>query len=148
MKVKKKDLFHGAALTQIVEDPRFTALNKADEKYGHYQVNHNKRLLVKHASNDEAPWIFTIQPDDIDTVVADISSDQDSFLCLVCGQTTICILTTEEFETVVDTSGTAPQRIKVECPPASGMRVSGSNGSMDSVIPHNAFPRKIFSDDG
>ena len=35
MKIQKKDLFHGSALTQIVEDPLFTALNKADEKYGH-----------------------------------------------------------------------------------------------------------------
>ena len=147
MKIQKKDLFHGSALTQIVENPLFTALNKADEKYGHYQINHDKRLLVKHTSNDKAPWSFTLQPDDIDTVVADISSDQKSFLCLVCGQTTICILTTEEFEQLVDTNGKTAQWIKVDCRPGSGMRVSGSAGSIKAVIAHNAFPKKIFDDE-
>ncbi len=145
MKIQNKDLFHGAALTQIVEHPLFTALNKADEKYGHYQINHNKRLLVKHTGKDDSPWSFTLQPDDINTVVADISSDQESFLCLICGKTTVCILSTEEFEQIVDINGATPQWIKVECPPRSGMRVSGSAGTLQSVIAHNEFPKKLFN---
>jgi len=147
MKIQKKDLFHGSALTQIVEDPLFTALNKADEKYGHYQINHNKRLLVKHTSSNNSPWSFTLQPDDIDTVIGDISSDQQSFLCLICGETTICILTTEEFEQIIDTSENKAQWVKVDCPPGSGMRVSGTAGSIRSIIAHNAFPKKLFENE-
>jgi len=47
MKIQHKDLFHGAALTQLVEHNSFKALNKADDKYGHYLVNTDRRLLVK-----------------------------------------------------------------------------------------------------
>ena len=46
MKIQKMDMFHGAALTQIVEHPSFKALNKADEKYGHYQINHDRRISI------------------------------------------------------------------------------------------------------
>jgi hypothetical protein len=144
MKIQQKHLFHGAALTQIVEDPRFTALNKADEKYGHYQINHNKRLLVKYTANNRSPWSFTLQSDDIDTIMNDIYSEQESFLCLVCGKKTICILTAEEFENLVDANSENAQWIKVESPPNSGMRVSGSEGNILSVIAHNTFPKKLF----
>ena len=144
MKIQKKDQFHGSALTQIVEHSLFTALNKADEKYGHYQINHNKRLLIKHTGKNESPWKFTLQPDDIDTVVGDINSDQEAFLCLICGQESICILTTEEFETLIDTNNKTAQWIKVESPNRSGMRVSGSAGFIKSVIAHRAFPQKLF----
>lgn len=147
MKIQKKDQYHGSALTQIIEDPLFTALNKADEKYGHYQINHNKRILVKHTSNDKSPWLFTLKPEDIDTVVGDISSDQELFLCLVCGTTTICILTTEEFEQVIDISGSSAQWVRIECPKGSGMRVTGSAGPIRAVIPHSSFPKKLFSNE-
>ena len=50
MKICERDLYHGAALTKIVMHESFKALNKATEKYGHYQVNHNARLLTKHST--------------------------------------------------------------------------------------------------
>jgi hypothetical protein len=89
MKIQKKDFYHGAALTQIVEHPSFKALNKATNKYGHYQINHDTRILIKHLSKLESPWSFQISEEEINTLVDDISSDQESFLCLVCGETTI-----------------------------------------------------------
>lgn len=40
MKTQEKDLYHGAALTQIVEHTSFRALNLAPVKgYGHHLVN-------------------------------------------------------------------------------------------------------------
>jgi hypothetical protein len=73
MKIQEKDLFHGAALTQIVEHESFKALNKADEKYGHYQVNHDRRLLVKHSkatsNTGTQTWSFSFKPDDIGILV-------------------------------------------------------------------------------
>jgi hypothetical protein len=60
MKIQRKDYYHGAVLTQIVEHKSFKALNKFDEKYGHYKINHDIRLMVKLASEDSDPWQFTV----------------------------------------------------------------------------------------
>ena len=148
MKIQSKHLYHGAALTQIVEDPRFTALNKvSDNKYGHYQVNNKTRILIKHSVYKESPWSFTLQVDDVDTFIKDIDSKQEAFLCLVCGKVTVCILNTKDFEEVIDTSENSPQRLKIEMKPKCGMKVSGSKNILKSVIPRNAFPKKLFEND-
>jgi hypothetical protein len=50
-----------------VEYPSFKALNKADEKYGHYQINYNTRILLKYRSKKESPWDFELKEEDINT---------------------------------------------------------------------------------
>src|SRR5690242_18720262 len=104
MKIQEKDLFHGAALTQIVEHESFKALNKADEKYGHYQVNHDRRLLVKHSKAESNAgtqiWSFTFKPDDIEILIKDVKGGAKIFVCLVCGAVSVCILNQEEISTI------------------------------------------------
>ena len=144
MKIQEKDWFHGAALTQITEHESFTALNKACEKYGHYQVNHDKRILVKHSSPEQGPWQFTFQPDDLFVIGDDIKSDQDSYICLVCSYDTICILDNEEIQQILDLEIDDTQWIRVEYPAGGSMRVRGSLGSLDHTIRHNSFPNNLF----
>jgi hypothetical protein len=143
MKIQQKDLFHGAALTQIVEDPSFKALNKADTKYGHYQVNADRRLMVKLTEKENHPWQFTFQPDDLNTLRADIASNFTTFVCLVCGKKTICLLDQADFSAVIDLNSPAVQWIRVDIPKAS-MRVRGSAGSLGHAIAHKDFPDNVF----
>ncbi|RUL82344.1 hypothetical protein [Tautonia sociabilis] len=72
MKIQQKDLFHGAALTQIIEHNSFKALNKVDDKYGHDLVNTDRRLMIKLTETDNPPWQFTFQPDDLQHLRDDI----------------------------------------------------------------------------
>ena len=67
------------ALTQIVEHPSFKALNKADEKYGHYLVNANIHLLVKYSSPSSSPWQFTFNESDLDSICDDIMDEGVNF---------------------------------------------------------------------
>jgi hypothetical protein len=67
VKIQQKVLFHGA--TQIIEHPSFKALNKADTKFGHYMVNTDHRLMDKLTEKTSAPWTFTFQPDDLNTML-------------------------------------------------------------------------------
>lgn len=48
MKIQDQDLYHGAALTQIVEHASFKALNRGSEKYGHYLVNKDQHVFIKY----------------------------------------------------------------------------------------------------
>ena len=146
MKIQPKDYFHGAALTQIVEHQSFTALNKADEKYGHYLINANIRLLVKYSSPSSSPWQFTFNESDCSSIREDIAVDGVRFFgCLVCGTETVCLLTTQQLRTVIGLDTEHPQWVRVEVPSAGkSMRVKGSTGELNRVVAHNAFPRDLF----
>jgi hypothetical protein len=145
MKIQEKDLFHGAALTQIVEHRSFKALNKADEKYGHYQINHDRKLHVKHTKSTAAPWQFTFQQSDLTAIAKDIKSGAKTYICLICGDTTICTIDATEIGYVIDLTSSAPQWIRIEMPPKGSLWVRGSKGELKRSIPHNTFPEKVFS---
>lgn len=143
MKIQQKDLFHGAALTQLTEHLSFKALNKADTKYGHYMVNTDRRLMVKLTEKPSAPWTFTFQPDDLNTLSSDMASGFRTFVVLVCGRETICLLPERDFLVLLDLSSTGAQWIRVEIPRAS-MRVRGSSGRLSHAIAHKDFPENVF----
>ena len=145
MKIQDQDSYHGAALIQIVEDPSFKALNKTDAKYGHYTVNTDRRLFVKYLKKRNTPWRFTLQPDETTAIRHDIASGQRTFICLVCGRATICCLSQEELEQVIDLAAEKPQWIAVDIPPGGSQHVSGSAGRLPRTVPHNAFPSKVIA---
>ena len=146
MKIQPKDYFHGAALTQIVEHQSFTALNKADDKYGHYLINANIRLLVKYSSPSNSPWQFTFNKSDLKSICEDVAVDGISFFaCLVCGTETVCLLTEQQLAMVIDLDTEYAQWVRVEVPSAGkSMRVRGSTAALKRAIAHNAFPNGLF----
>jgi hypothetical protein len=145
MKINSKHRTHGAALAQIVEHESFTALNRASEKNGHYQVNKDRRLLVKKASTGPEEWRFTFTEDNIDALNQDLGNGVEAFVCLVCGDETVCVLGESEIEEVIDLDRRSPQSVVVETPARRSMRVRGTNGELNRTVPHNAFPEIIFN---
>jgi hypothetical protein len=143
MKIQQKDYFHGAALTQIVEHESFKALNKADEKYGHYKINHDIRLMVKITSIEDEPWQFTANASDLATMEEDLNSGDQFFLCLVCGLNTICLLDGSQVKQLLDTSSREQQWLHVRN--TGSLWVWSRRIELKNAIPHNAFPNKIFS---
>ncbi|MGD0540652.1 MAG: hypothetical protein ABSB33_03940 [Tepidisphaeraceae bacterium] len=144
MKIQNKDIFHGAGLTQIVEHRSFKALNKADEKYGHYLVNTDRRFMLKYGKSKKGPWQFTFGPDDLRTLKRDVALNGKVFLCLVCGDKTVGCLDESEFSQLIDTSAATQQFITLEFPKGGSSRARGSQGQLRATIPHNLFPEKIF----
>ena len=139
MKIQQKDLFHGAALTQLTEHPSFKALNKADAKYGHYLVNADCRLMVKLTTRTNGPWQFTFQPDDLNTLKSDIASGFKTFVVLVCGKVTVCLLNSRDFKAVIDLNSASVQSVRVDIPRAR-MSVRGSKGTLKHAITHKISP--------
>jgi hypothetical protein len=139
------DIYHGPALMQIVEDASFKALNKADNKYGHYVVNTDRRLFVKYSKALESPWPFTFQPAEMNAMAADIASGGKTFVCLICGSSTISCLTQDELVAVVNLKAKSAQWVKVEVPKGGSQWITGSKGRLDRSIPHNSFPSKVLA---
>ncbi len=144
MKIQDQDIYHGSALTQIVQHDSFKALNRASSKYGHYLINKDQHVFVKYRTNKRSPWSFTLQPDELEAIAAEIKSKKIVFLCVVCGTSTVCALSQEEIDSVIDVQSSSPQWVKVSVPKGGSCHVSGSTGKLSKVVPHNSFPEKIF----
>lgn len=142
MKVQEQDIYHGIALTQLVEHSSFKAVNKTSKTYGLYDLNHDRRLFVKYRSNENEPWSFTFQPAEMKVI--GVPTERDTFVALVCGTTTVCALMLDELEAVLDLSVNGTQWVRVEAPAGASMRVFGPLGRLPRVVPHNSYPQKLF----
>lgn len=145
MKIQKHDLYHGAALAQIVKHRSFKAINRASAKYGHYVVNTNRYLFVKYTAARRSPWRFLLHSDEIEGIKAEVEKKRNYvYLCLVCGRKTICALKRSEIKKVIDLSSDIPQWIQVKSPKGGRCHVCGSNGSLKYTVPHSSFPDKVI----
>lgn len=145
MKIQEQDLYHGAALTQIVEHISFKALNRASTKYGHYLVNTDRHVFVKYRKPNRSPWQHTLSEDEVDAMATEIKNGHAVFLCLVCGSTSVCALNSSEIQTLLEIKTAGQQWIRVEIPQRGSCHVSGSNGKLKRTVPHNSFPDKVFA---
>lgn len=144
MKIQTQDFYHGAALTQIVEHESFKALNKGSARYGHYLINADCHLFIRYSANDNSPWSFTLTSEQLQGISNIAESQASLFIGLVCGETTICLLSQDQLSQLIDIASADSQWIKVDSPPNSSCRVSGSTGRLKNVIAHNAFPKSLF----
>jgi hypothetical protein len=145
MKIQEQDLYHGAALTQIVEHQSFKALNRGSTKYGHYLVNTDRHVFVKYRTSSKSPWQHTFSQEEVQAIAAAIGASDKVWLCLVCGNQTICALERAEITTVLDMVAACQQWIRIEVPKGGSCHVSGSHGNLKKTVPHNSFPNKVFA---
>lgn len=146
MKIQAQDLYHGAALTQIVEHSSFKALNRASEKYGHYLINHDRHVFVKYRSNGDGVWTFIFGEEEISAIRQQIEIGNTTYVCLVCGGSTVLALTSDELTQVLDLNAfDSSGWIKVEVPNKGSAHVSGKKGKLKRTIPHKSFPDKLFA---
>lgn len=144
MKIQEQDIYHGAALMQIVEHPSFKALNKGSNRYGHYLVNANCHLFIRYSTSDAESWVFTYSPEQLEPIRNILESTATVFLCLVCGNQSICLINEEQIQEIIDIESEESQWIKVTAPPRKSFRVSGSFGKIKGTIAHSSFPNVIF----
>jgi hypothetical protein len=100
--------------------------------------------LIKYRTNDGDSWQFTFKPEEIEALKEIARKGDLIFVCLVCGQVTVCALSLEEAKELLSGKSKDQQSITVEAPPNASLRVWGSKGSLDKTIPHNSFPKRLF----
>jgi hypothetical protein len=145
MKIQQQDLFHGAALMQVVEAPKFKALNKAaDGKYGHYVLNNDTRLLVKYSTQSGPSFQFSLSTDDVKVIKKDEAAGHRVFVVLVCGKETICPVSSTDLWVVACDTATGAQQIWVRADDGKSMRFGKGGYELTKTIPHNSFPNVVL----
>ena len=146
MRIQEHDLYHGAALTQIVEHGSFAALSRDGGTRGLYRINNDRHLLIKYSSGfrTDHKYLFTFNDDQLQALDdCEKFSPGKVFAALVCGGTMICALSLRELGALVDLSGASQQWVTVECPQGKAMRTEGTRGRGPKVS-QNTFPGKVL----
>ncbi len=91
MKINDDHLYHGAALTQIAEDDRFTAINAFELSTGKsrsaFEINQRIGIYLKYASATKGPfkeYVFTFRQEHLEELVEIADKSKSVFLALVC----------------------------------------------------------------
>ncbi|NYG32505.1 hypothetical protein HZU83_06330 [Sphaerotilus montanus] len=165
MKIHDDHLYHGAALIQIAEHEKFTAINSL--KIGRvvyknaYRINDDIAVYFKYATNPTAAhgeYVFTFKSEHID-LLKDISENCKSIcLALVCVKDReVCCITYSDFKELIalreKAKGAAEDQyaVLITAPSGKGMRAyvnaPGVRGQMigDPIkVPRNSFPDAVF----
>jgi hypothetical protein len=145
MKIQKQDAYYGSVLAQIIEHDVATIRN-IKSKLGLYEINGNKRILIKYATertnDNNGAWRFTFSDDDLDEL------KHCQFSVLVCGnhtnEGTVCLLSTEDLDELLDENA---KWIAVDYSDNSQITVTSSQGNLNHKVAHNAFPKNLFVDE-
>ena len=165
MKINDDHMFHGAALTQIAEDPRFTAINALKDgqevSRSAFRINDDIGVYLKYAtkptpSHDEYVFQFTAQHlEELERIRELVPH---AYLALVCVEgREICCLTHAQLKGLVKRRRRAKGEdeeqytILVSMPFRKEFRVYvNAPGRKNTLlgeailVPRRAFPGRIF----
>ncbi|ADG07583.1 hypothetical protein Btus_2952 [Kyrpidia tusciae DSM 2912] len=146
MPFREYDLYHGAALNQIVKDERFASVNKYPEaSQSEYIINHDIGLYLKYRSNDSSPWQFTFNHEQHQQLRRLVQRCSKTYLGFICGTDGCCCVPYQTFVTLIP-EGTLAEgtslNIEVSRDPGGSYRVH--RGYKKFSVPVNAFPRILF----
>lgn len=157
--------YHGAALIQIAEHPKFTAINSLKQKgeviRAAYKINKDVAVYVKYAAKPHGrfkEYMFTFRTEHLDIISGLSKRGLNTFVALICVKGRhICCLTAEELDELVerrkaDAGENEDQYlIWVTMPKGKSMRVyvnpRGRKKTMlgDAlIVSRNAFPSILF----
>ena len=133
-----------AALLQLVESSGFRTIRKASRVPGHYEINGDRRLLIRHSAAATGPWNFRFRRGDLAPLRDDRAAQRRVYLCLVCARETVCLLTSKQLQVTLDLAQEVDQWIRVYVRRNASIYVCGSAGTLDERIPNHAFPGRLF----
>ena len=91
MKINDDHMYHGAALLQVAEDPRFTAINSIEvsgqKSRSAYRINDSIGIFLKYASKPSRTYreyTFTFTDDHLRELAEVDNQVTNTFIALVC----------------------------------------------------------------
>lgn len=110
MKINDDHMYHGAALIQIAEDDRFTAINRFQSVEGvsrsAFRINADIGVYLKYATKPEPShdeYQFTFSPDQLVEITSVKDTCRRAALVLVCVKAReICCISISKFEELIE----------------------------------------------
>lgn len=165
MKIHDDHLYHGAALIQIAEHDKFTAINElkiGGEKYTNaYRINDGIAVYFKYSMRSISTYEeyrFNFKKDQLDSLEEISKHCRSTYLALVCVKDReVCCISYGQLIDLIETrkeakgGGEDQYHILVTAPAGKGLRVyvnaPGVKGKMQGeplIVPRSSFPDLIF----
>jgi hypothetical protein len=165
MKIHDDHMYHGAALIQVAEHKRFTAINSLRTgtrlHRNAYKINDEIGLFLKYASKKTKAhneYIFTFTTEHLKDLERIHKANPDTFISMVCvGEREICCLSYDELSELIGRRKAKKGHkedqytILVTVPKGKSMRacinapgVKNTILGKPMIIKRNYFPGKIF----
>ena len=146
MTIREHEKWHGAALQQIVEYARFTAINKSEgDRRSTYLINHNRGLFVKHSSAPPYQFVFgDADQKEIEKLAGRCPGGV--WIALVCCmEAEVCLISYDQFRHLAQ-GRDGCFSITASARPGRSFRVSSGGRRLEGTIPRSAFPKRLFGD--
>jgi len=143
----REKAIHGEAILRIVDDPRFTSLNRAEDRgYGHYIINDHQRLFLKFRTGAGPSWQFRFSTDEVRAIENDEATGEDIHVALVCGRAGVCLLETSDLWELLSSAPDdgQDQTLTVSAPPRAKFRVAAGETPLPDLVARNRFPDRLF----
>ena len=149
MPMQKKDPYRGAALSMIIDQEPFKALNRVPgPSRNHYMLNHHTHLFIKYSKKPGAAgWNFSFRKEEIEKVQVAHADGSPVCVALVCDGEEVCGLDAQQFLEIVDVNKSSVQNVVVSWKRTESMRVRSGRKQYKRTFPRtgpNAFPRMLF----
>ncbi|WP_458125857.1 hypothetical protein [Paenibacillus sp. Z3-2] len=147
MRITNRSFYHGVALAGITEHENFTSINRISNinSLHAYQLNHDKGLYIKYTAKTGKSWRFTFTPEhQIEVTKIFKQFPMNTYLIFVCGETGVCIVDFETFESCIDLNQIESEWIEIYRPDGGSFRIRGANSEHKRSIPLNNFPKILF----
>jgi hypothetical protein len=151
MKIDKKDLFHGAALLQIIEASPYTMIGRIRNR-PYYCVTagnaprgkENRFLYIKYVSSSREPFRFSFTELERRFLKRELKRPEPVFVALVCGSEFVCVLSRQEFEKL--SASAHRMLLQVQTPERGKIRVYNLDVSSKPVlVSYTAYPKVILA---
>lgn len=147
--ITERDKYYGVVLRHLTKSGhRVSGLREVGDKAGHFHINEEAFLLVKYSSRDRSPWRFSFHPSDFPVLVEGYHQSGlfgGSYVCLVCGFDSVCLLHEDEWSALLNLNDTGRQQTITVCRGAGrSFSVSGTAGKLDYKVPVSRFPSLLF----
>lgn len=148
--ITERDKFYGVVLRHLTKNGHpISSLAELGDKAGHFCINEEAFLLVKYSSASESPWRFSFHPGDLPILVKDHNRGGlfgGSYVCLVCGFNSVCMLREDEWSALLHLDSTDRQQtVTVRRAVGRSFAVSGTAGQLKHKVPVSRFPSLIFA---
>ncbi|MGW3335934.1 hypothetical protein ACWDCL_00450 [Streptomyces sp. NPDC001009] len=127
----------------IADSERFTALNRASVKYGHYVVNHDRHLFLKY-NDGKGPgdYFFTFSAEDKQRIASEAALLV--YAVLVCGNEVVTGITRDELSQLITLNNASASAVRVSAQQGKQLRIFGPNGQLP-LMARNSFPARILA---
>lgn len=151
VKIDRQDLYHGAALLQIINDRRGAIVSRIPpEPYYRVSVGtarrgqENRYLYLKYVSRNAEPFRFSFSNHERQFLETQFTRPDPVFIGLVCSSSYVCVLDEQQYSKLA----VEPDRLilLIKTPERGKIRVQRWGTRMRPLlVSHSAFPNDVLS---